>query len=648
VQVSLTIGMLVQAGAALALCCIASLLKPSGERRALAPWIVSWLALVASSAFAMIATGWRPGEIALAFAGGVASVAFGAGIVVAVLELVGQKVPLRPNRMLPTIVALNLVLVPVVATLLVPRGVAVAAFHTLVTFVAYSLAAVLLLRRQEGGALFAVAGVVFGFCAAAQPLTFVLRGDWSILVGVSANLVAGLFSVIAIQESSRQSLVSAARDAEHMAYHDRLTGLPNQLLFFDRLEMALEHAKRHKHKFAVLFIDLDRFKYINDSLGHGAGDELLAMAARRLSGCVRSEDTVARFGGDEFIILLRIIGRIEDAGKVAQKIIDTMNPAVPIGKHEIVCTASVGISVYPNDGEDAEALVKNADTAMYRAKEAGRDAYRYYTPAMNARTLEILELESDLRRALARKQLRLHYQPLIDLEEGRIYGLEALLRWDHPRLGLLGPDRFIETAETTGLIVPIGEWVLREACRQIRAWKKHLGLDLVVSVNLSPRQFDQPDLVAHVRDALHESGLRPEFLELEITETNAMSDVEKTVRHLKDLKVLGVRVAIDDFGTGYSSLSYLKLFPIDTLKLDQSFVSGISVPEDGAIARGVIAMAHSLGLRVVAEGVETLGQLEFLKESSCDRLQGFLFSRPLDPENFERYLAHKGARFQVA
>jgi diguanylate cyclase (GGDEF)-like protein len=476
----------------------------------------------------------------------------------------------------------------------------------------------------------------------------VLHGDVALWIGVSANLVAGLFAVIAIQEASRQNLVSAARDAEHMAYHDRLTGLPNQLLFFDRLDMALQHAKRHKHKLAVLFVDLDRFKFVNDSLGHGAGDELLGIASRRLAGCVRSEGTVARFGGDEFIVLLRIIGRIEDAGKVAQKIIDTMNPPVALGKHEIVATASVGISIYPNDGEDAEALVKNADTAMYRAKEAGRDAYRYYTPAMNARTLEILELESDLRRALARKQLRLHYQPLIELAEGRIYGLEALIRWEHPRYGLLGPDRFIETAETTGLIVPIGEWVLREACRQIRQWKKHLGLDLVVSVNLSPRQFDQPDLVSQVRDALHESGLRPENLEIEITESNAMSDVEKTVRLLKELKMLGIRIAIDDFGTGYSSLSYLKLFPIDTLKLDQSFVSGISVPEDGAIARGVIAMAHSLGLRVVAEGVETLGQLEFLKESSCDRLQGFLFSRPLEPENFERYLAAKGASFRVA
>jgi len=640
--------MLVQAGAALALACIVSLFNPSAERRSVAPWLVAWLSLVVLSGLEIASASWRPLDLLLAFIGGAAAIAFGGGLIVGVLELEGRRVSLPSNRLLAGIITMNLVLVPVVASMMIPRVQASTGFLTLVSFLTYSCGAVLLVRSQASGAIFGVAGVGFAIAAAAQPLSFVLRGDVSLWIGVAANLVAGLFSLIAIQEGSRQTLVSAARDAEHMAYHDRLTGLPNQLLFFDRLDMALQHAKRHKHKLAVLFIDLDRFKYVNDSLGHGAGDELLGIAARRLTGCVRSEDTVARFGGDEFIILLRIIGRIEDAGKVAQKIIDTMNPPLSVGKHEIVSTASVGISIYPNDGEDAESLVKNADTAMYRAKEAGRDAYRYYTPAMNARTLEILELESDLRRALARKQLRLHYQPLIEVSEGRIYGLEALLRWEHPRYGLLGPDRFIETAETTGLILPIGEWVLREACRQIRQWKKHLGLDLIVSVNLSPRQFEQPDLVSQIRDALHESGLRPENLEIEITETNAMGDVDKTVRLLNELKVLGVRIAIDDFGTGYSSLSYLKLFPIDTLKLDQSFVSGISVPEDGAIARGVIAMAHSLGLHVVAEGVETLGQLEFLKESSCDRLQGFLFSRPLDPENFERYLAHKGARFHVA
>jgi diguanylate cyclase (GGDEF)-like protein len=640
--------MLVQAGSALALCGIAILLRPAGGRRSLVPWIVAWLSLVAASAAAMVSSSWRPLDFGLSLAGGIAAVAFGCGILTGILELDGRKVPLPSNRLLPSIVALTLVLVPVVATLFVPRVDAIAAFHAFVALVVYSSAAVLLVRGQGSGPLFGVAGVAFALAAAAQPLTFVLRGEQAIWLGVAANVIAGLFSIIALQESSRQSLVSAALEAEHMAYHDRLTGLPNQLLFFDRLGMALQHATRHKHKLAVLFVDLDRFKYVNDSLGHGAGDEVLVVASRRLSACVRSEDTVARFGGDEFIILLRIIGRIEDAGKVAQKIIDAMNPELPVGGREIVCTASVGIAIFPHDGEDGESLVKNADTAMYRAKEAGRDAYRYYTSAMNARTLEILELESDLRRALARKQLRLHYQPLIDLTEGRIYGLEALLRWDHPRFGLLGPERFIEMAETTGLIVPIGEWVLRDACRQIRSWRKHLGLELVVSVNLSPRQFDQPDLVAQVRDALHESGLRPENLELEITETNAMSDVHKTVKILEELKLLGVRIAIDDFGTGYSSLSYLDLFPIDTLKLDQSFVTGISVPEDGAIARGVIAMAHSLGLRVVAEGVETLGQLEFLKESSCDRLQGFLFSRPLDAENFERYLAHKGASFRVA
>ncbi len=450
-----------------------------------------------------------------------------------------------------------------------------------------------------------------------------------------------------VDAERRRALESVAR-AEQLAYHDALTGLPNRALFFDRLNVALAHAARHKHRLAVLFLDLDRFKNVNDSLGHTLGDDLIREAALRLQKCMRSEDTVARFGGDEFLVLLRIVGRVEDAGRVAQKILEAISQPYRLGKSEIITTASVGIAVYPTDGTDAETLVRNADAAMYRAKEAGRDASRFYAPAMNANALEELELESDLRRALERNQLALHYQPLVDLERGTIYGLEALIRWEHPRLGLLSPDRFIPVAESTGLIIPIGNWVIRESCRQIKAWHRLLGNELVVSVNLSPRQFEQPDLPGQVRMAFEEAGLRPRFLELEITESHAMADVAKSIRILGELKTLGVRLAIDDFGTGYSSLSYLKQFPVDTLKLDRSFVREITVPEDGAIARGIIAMAHSLNLRVLAEGVETLGQLEFLKEHACDRLQGYLFSRPLPAGAFEKFAVHRGTELRVA
>ncbi|MFA6955145.1 MAG: EAL domain-containing protein [Thermoanaerobaculia bacterium] len=463
-------------------------------------------------------------------------------------------------------------------------------------------------------------------------------------------LEAGLALTIAFHRSEldRRRALAAVAQAEELAYHDVLTGLPNRALFFDRLNVALAHAARHRHKLAVLFLDLDRFKNVNDSLGHTAGDEMIREASLRLNRCMRNEDTVARFGGDEFIILLRIVGRIEDAGRVAQKVLETISQPYRIGAREIVTTASVGIALYPADGTDAETLVRNADSAMYRAKEAGRDVSRFYAPAMNAYALEELELESDLRRALERKQLSLHYQPLIDVVEGRIFGLEALIRWEHPKLGLLTPDRFIPVAESTGLIVPIGNWVIREACRQIKEWHRLLGIELVVAVNLSPRQFEQPDLPGQVRAAVEAAGLRPRFLELEITESHAMADVGKSIRILRELKTLGVRLAIDDFGTGYSSLSYLRQFPVDTLKLDRSFVREITVPEDGAIARGIIAMAHSLSLRVLAEGVETLGQLEFLKEHACDRLQGYLFSRPLPAPAFEKFAAHAGTELRVA
>lgn len=445
--------------------------------------------------------------------------------------------------------------------------------------------------------------------------------------------------VACLLEDERQAAAQATVEIEHLAYHDALTGLPNRALFIDRLIVAIAQASRYQQCFAVFFLDLDRFKEVNDSLGHSTGDMMLKGVAERIRRCLREGDTVARFGGDEFTLLVHKIDQIEDAAKIAQKIISTLRVPLEIADRELFATTSIGISMYPNDGADAETLVRNADTAMYRAKEQGRDNYQLYAPTMNARALERLALENMLRKALSHGELIVYYQPLVELETKRIDGVEALLRWQHPELGLLLPAHFISVAEISGLIVPIGDWVLRTACRQARLWQKQTGIDLVVSVNLSARQFQQPDLVSCVKAALEESGLPPRSLELEITESSAMQSAENTIHTLREIKKLGARIAMDDFGTGYSSLSYLKRFPIDTLKLDQSFVRELSTdPEDAAIAAAIISMAHTLALTVVAEGVETEEQLSFLREQGCDRIQGYLFSAPLSATELTRFL----------
>ncbi|HVT05187.1 MAG TPA: EAL domain-containing protein [Thermoanaerobaculia bacterium] len=510
-------------------------------------------------------------------------------------------------------------------------------------------------RASRAGSPFSIFAGLFGSMAVLQLVSGVLAGlapneDHQILGTMSLILQSGcaLGVLIALLEDERDSAATAATEVERLAYYDHVTALPNRPLFFDRLAQSLSHASRHQHKLALLFVDIDRFKVINDSLGHAAGDALLKTTAQRIQTCLRGEDTIARFGGDEMIVLVHILSRLEDAGKIAQKIAAAISAPTNVMGREIVITSSIGIAVYPLDGTDGETLVKHADTAMYRAKEEGRDGYQYYSPAMNARALETLEMETALRQAVSRDELVLHYQPLIDVDSGTIFGLEALVRWNHPQQGLLLPDRFISLAESSGLIVSIGDWVLGEACRQAKRWQRRRGGELVMAVNLSARQCQQPDLVERVQAALLKADLRPELLELEITESHAMADVERTIDVLRRLKSLGVRIAIDDFGTGYSSLSYLKQFPVDTLKLDQSFVREITLPQDGAIARGVIAMAHSLNLKVVAEGVETLGQLDFLKSQSCDRLQGFLFSRPLAPAMFDKYLSKNGRVMNVA
>jgi len=434
---------------------------------------------------------------------------------------------------------------------------------------------------------------------------------------------------------------NAERQIVHQAYHDALTGLPNRMLFYDRLTQALSLARRDERGLAVLFLDLDQFKLVNDTLGHAAGDRLLVEIARRLQNSVRDSDTVARVGGDEFTLLLRNIDDGADAARAAQKVLEAVARPAEIDGQRLYLTTSIGISSYPADGEEAEALLTNADIAMYRAKELGRSRYQLCTPAMNAKSVARLTLERDLRLAVERGELALLYQPQVRIASGRTVGVEALLRWNHPERGLVRPAEFIGVAEETRLILPIGEWVLRTACEQARLWHRDGRSDLRVAVNLSALQFQQRSLVAVVQEILDDTGVDPDWLVLEITESAAMHDAELTVEVLAMLRAMGLRIAIDDFGTGHASLSYLRQFPIDTLKIDRGFVSDLETSREGsAIVNAIIGLAHGLDLEVVAEGVETEGQLRFLAERGCEEYQGFLISQALSavevPEFVER------------
>jgi diguanylate cyclase (GGDEF)-like protein/PAS domain S-box-containing protein len=425
----------------------------------------------------------------------------------------------------------------------------------------------------------------------------------------------------------------------YLAYYDVLTGLPSRTLFQDRLGQALTSANRHESKLAVLLLDLDDFKNINDSLGHNAGDQLLKQFATRLAGSLREGDTAARLGGDEFVAILDNVASEEDATLVAQKILKLNIEPFTIDGHKLFVTCSIGISFYPKDGEDAETLLKNADAALYRAKDLGRNNAQFCSAEMNAKALQRLTLENNLRHALERQEFLLHYQPRVDLHSGEITGMEALVRWQHPEQGLIPPGRFIPAAEDSGLIVPLGAWVLHTACAQNKAWQATGLKPVCMAVNLSARQFRQQDLVEVVTRILQETGLDAAYLELELTESMVMQNVETTIATLTRLKAIGVKFSIDDFGTGYSSLSYLKRFPIDYLKIDQSFVRDISTdPDDAAITKTIISMAHDLGLRVIAEGVETQEQETFLRLHHCDEMQGYLFSKPVSAEQVEALL----------
>jgi len=437
--------------------------------------------------------------------------------------------------------------------------------------------------------------------------------------------------------------VSAARtmtlQMTHSAQHDFLTGLPNRMLLNDRVRQAVAVAPRHSKKVAVLFLDLDGFKHINDSLGHPIGDKLLQSIAKRLVGCVRDSDTVSRQGGDEFVILLSEMEQSEDAAITARRMLHAVAEAHSVDQHELHVTASIGVSIFPDDGRDAEALIKNADTAMYQAKENGRQSYQFFKPAMNVRAVERQSIEESLRRALERQEFALHYQPKINLRTGEISGAEALIRWTHPTRGPVPPGQFIPIAEDCGLILPIGNWVLREACKQARAWlDARLPLS-TMAVNISAMEFRDEHFLDGVFSILEETGLDPTFLELELTESVLMKRAETTAAVLKKLRAKGVQLAVDDFGTGYSSLSYLRKFPIDALKIDQSFIRQITTaPDETTIVTAVISMGRSLKLRVVAEGVETQEELAFLQAHKCDEAQGFYFSRPVVPEQFAKLL----------
>jgi diguanylate cyclase (GGDEF)-like protein/PAS domain S-box-containing protein len=473
--------------------------------------------------------------------------------------------------------------------------------------------------------------------------TVVVSSRWALQVDAHGNprTVMGINTDITSRKHAEAAL-------EHQARHDALTGLPNRSLFRDRLEHALAQARRRDHLVAVLFLDLDNFKVINDSLGHQTGDELLVEVAQRLRICVRGGDIVARLGGDEFTVLLEEIDAEAEAHLVAERIGEALRTPVRLGDRDVFVSASIGVALSTAPRIEPEGLLRNADIAMYRSKAAGKARHSMYDAGMKKFAMERLELETDLRHALALGQFRIHYQPILRLSDGRFSEVEALLRWERPGHGLMAPLTFIPVAEETGLIVPIGRWVIQEACHQAKIWNTAFPNDppLVMSVNLSARQFQDPNLVSDIDRAVQQNGLDPRGLKLEITESVAMHDIEASVHKLEALKAVGCQLAIDDFGTGYSSLGYLKRFPVDTLKIDRSFVERIGVDiQDAAIVQSVVALAKTLNLSVVGEGIESRAQAAQLLALGCDSGQGFLFARPQSAEAITALL-DEDANFQ--
>jgi len=482
----------------------------------------------------------------------------------------------------------------------------------------------LTLRHREGGSISCSLNVNMACDASGKPLK---------LVG----------SIRDVTERKQ-----AEQEIRKLAYHDTLTGLPNRSLFQDRLDQALAQAKRHGRDLSLLFLDLDRFKDVNDTLGHASGDLLLQAVAERLRLCVRQSDTVARLGGDEFVVLLTSVKNERDGAIVAEKILEMLSEPIDLDGKAVFTSCSIGVVMSPHDGENAEALLKHADMAMYAAKDKGRNNFQFYSSEMNRNAYDRHLLEHKLRRAIEEEQFEVYYQPQWDMGSRTLIGLEALVRWMDPDEGMISPARFIPVAEESGLIRPLGEWVLRTACAQVQAWHEAGYQQVRVGVNISGRQFRQPDLVAMIDDILAETGLPAEYLELELTESYLMEDADATNRILAFLKVRGIELAIDDFGTGYSSLNYLKNFPIDRIKIDQSFVRDVTASrDDAAIVEAIIAMAESLELDVIAEGVETAEQLKFLQARGCQEMQGYFFARPMPVAEVSRYLAENRERLHL-
>ncbi len=445
-----------------------------------------------------------------------------------------------------------------------------------------------------------------------------------------------VFVAIILDISER---IQNEKKLQYMAHHDALTRLPNRVLFNDRLNQALAHAKRHERSVAVLFLDLDRFKIINDTLGHDVGDRALQALSDRLTSCVREGDTVSRLGGDEFAIVLEDISSVDNVATTARKILDILSQPFPLNNEEFIITTSIGISMYPSDGKDSQSLLKHADIAMYRAKDVGRNTYQFYSSEMSTKAFERLNLETSLRHALEREEFTLYYQPQKNQDNGKIFGVEALLRWQHPELGLISPNDFVPLLEETGLILPVGEWVMHTACLQAYEWNNSGLGPLRVSVNISGRQISNSNFIATIKQTLEDSKLDPALLELEMTESILIQNIQTTVKTLQAISETGVGLAIDDFGTGYSSLSYLKRFPIDTLKIDRSFVHDLPHdPNDATLVEAIIAMGQALHLNVIAEGVETQQQVDFLQKHNCDNIQGYLISRPLPAQELTTLL----------